>query len=201
MVSDRIICNRCGAENPSYSKYCRGCGYELPKIVVENTVPEKPVGPAKKKVALSLTIGLVIGGLFIGIIIGTLIGATASFVYFNGANQSSQSSSAFDKPLLETTDRINRNLPVMIDSETRLDNMITLDKKTFQYNYTLVNMEKGKVDTIAMKNKLEPLIINGVKTSPDAEYQRKNEMTLVHYYKDKNGNYLFSVIVTPDKYK
>jgi len=201
MASDKIVCSRCGAENPSYSKYCRGCGYELPKPVVENAVPEKPAESVKKKVSLSLTIGLVIGGLFIGIIIGALIGATASFIYFKEINQLSQSSSVVDKPLLETANRINQNLPMMIDSETRLDNMTTLDKKTYQCTYTLVNMEKGKVDTITMKKRLEPLVINAVKTSPDAEYQRKNEMTLVYYYKDKNGNYLFSVIVTPDKYK
>jgi len=201
MQSNRIKCERCETENPSYSKYCRGCGYALPKIVAENTAPEKPVESTKKKVALSLTIGLVIGGLFIGMMIGTLIGATASFVYFNGTNQFSQSSKVLDKPLLEKIEQMNRNLPVMIDSETRLDKVITPDKKTFQYTYTMINMEKEKVDTIAMKKTGEPFIINVVKTSPDLEPQRKNEMTIVYYYKDKNGDYLFSVIVTPDKYK
>lgn len=33
---EKIICTKCGAENTSKSKYCTSCGYELPKIQIEN---------------------------------------------------------------------------------------------------------------------------------------------------------------------
>jgi len=184
-------------ENPGYSKYCRGCGYELPKVVVENVVAATPV-KSPKKVSLGLTIGLVVGGLFIGVIIGIIIGSAATYIYTD-FSQSKLTSP--NKTLMQAAGNANRNLPIMLDSETRLDNMMSTDNKTFQYTYTLVNMETGKVDTTVMKNRAEPYIINTVKTSPEMESQRQQEITFVYYYKDKNGNYLFSVVVTPDKYK
>ena len=198
MKSETKICSRCETENPGYSRYCRGCGYELPEVAVENTVTETPV-KSSKKVSVGLTIGLTLGGLFIGLFLGVLIGAAASYVYndFAGVSESLNTNRA----IIDQVSNVNRNLPVMIDSETRLDNMMPVNQKTFQYTYTLVNMERGKVDTTAMKNRMEPLIINAVKTAPDMEVQRRNEMTIVYYYKDKNGNYLFSIAATPDKYK
>jgi hypothetical protein len=198
MKSDVIICSRCNGENPSYSKYCRSCGYELPQVVVEKSVVETPANP-KKKVSLGLTIGLVIGGIVAGLFIGIIIGSLSTVFYLKEYPQIQSFSS--NKVPIEAISNTNRNLPMMIDSETRLDNVMATDKKTFQYTYTLVNMEKGKVDTTAMKSRMEPYIINSVKTAPTLEQQRNEEMTFVYYYKDKNGNYLFSVAVPPEKYK
>jgi len=185
-------------ENPGYSKYCRGCGYELPKVVIENTVTPAPV-KSSKKVSLGLTIGLIIGGLVIGIMIGIVIGSVATVVYLNDYSQPKTTTA--NKTLMEAPSNVNRNLPIMVDSETRLDNMVTPDSKTFQYIYTLVNIETGKIDTTDIKSRMEPYIINNVKTSPEMESQRQREITFIFYYKDKNGNYLFSIVVTPDKYK
>jgi len=67
-------------EDSGYSKYCRGCGYELPKVAVENEIITMPV-KSSKKVSLGLTIGLAIGGLLIGIFIGIIIASTATDVY------------------------------------------------------------------------------------------------------------------------
>jgi len=197
MESDTVICSRCQTENQGYLRYCRGCGYELPKVTVENAVTKTQDKP-KKKVSLALTVGLVTGGVILGIIIGIMIGGVSTFIYLNDFPLSLNSN---NKVLMETVDNLNRNLPVMIDSETRLDNVIAANSKTFQYNYTLINMESGKVDTTAMKSKMEPFIINNVKTMPETESQRKQGMTFAFYYKDKNGNYLFSIVVTPEEYK
>jgi len=91
-------------ENPGYSKYCRGCGYELPKVVVENVVKAMPVN-SPKKVSLRLTIGLIIGGLFVGIIIGMIIGSAATYIYtdFSQSKLTKQG-----KSLMETPSNINQ---------------------------------------------------------------------------------------------
>ena len=88
----------------------------------------------------------------------------------------------------------------MIDSETRLDNAISLPNNVFQYNYTLINMLKKNIDIKSIKNQLEPSVINFVKTNPDMEIQRNNKTTINYYYKDKSGVYLFTISVSPDKY-
>jgi hypothetical protein len=89
----------------------------------------------------------------------------------------------------------------MLDSETRLDNVIPLPPKVFQYNYTLINAEKETVDTIMLKNYLETNITNFVRTSPDMKFQRDNKVTVNYCYKDKYGNYLFKISVTPEQYE
>jgi hypothetical protein len=199
MNINTIKCTRCDTENPGNSKYCRSCGYELSKIVIENIPAVQPVS-SKKRVSLGLTIGLFFVALFIGLLVGTMIGATGSLMYLNQVSKLPK----VDKPVSQMVDRApamgNQNFPMMIDSETRLDS-IANDNKTIQYIYTLVNMEAGKVDANAMKAKMKPFIINNIKTTPDLEYPRKQEMLFSFLYKDKNGNYLFSLDVTPNMYK
>jgi hypothetical protein len=51
------------------------------------------------------------------------------------------------------------------------------------------------------KKNIESLIINTVKTNPDMAFFREKEVTMKYYYKDKNGNYLFSITVVPEQYK
>ena len=50
----------------------------------------------------------------------------------------------FDKQMMKTASEINKSCPIMVDAETRLDNTVALPNKTIQYNYTLVNIEKGR---------------------------------------------------------
>lgn len=106
----------------------------------------------------------------------------------------------YDTVMMTAASEINKSCPIMIDSETRLDNAISLPNNVFQYNYTLINMLKKNIDIKSIKNQLEPSVINFVKTNPDMEIQRNNKTTINYYYKDKSGVYLFTISVSPDKY-
>jgi hypothetical protein len=61
-------------------------------------------------------------------------------------------------------------------------------------------MDKSHVDTLSLKNYLEPIIINQAKTNPQMQYQREHKWILNYYYKDMKGIYLLMISVTPDKY-
>ena len=181
-------CEKCGFENNmQYDKYCRSCGYELPQEEVEQ-ITEVPV--PKKSGTKNKRIGM-----FVGIIVGLLAMYAVQHFVFNSDLFS------IDKSVAQLANEINKNCPMMIDSETKLDNTIALPNKTFQYNYTLVNMVKEAVDTLEIKNALEPNIINFVKTNPQMKEIRDHEITINYYYKDKNGAYLFEVKVPPALYK
>jgi hypothetical protein len=52
-----------------------------------------------------------------------------------------------------------------------------------------------------LKEYLEPNITNFVRTNPDMKFQRDNKVTINYYYKDKDGNYLFTISVTPGQYE
>ena len=177
-------CNECGNENAGNLKYCRWCGYELLKPKVEGI--QHPAQKQKKVVNYKA---------LIGIIVGATAFLAASFLV------QQLRSPSFDKVMLKTASEINKSCPIMIDSETRLDNTITLPPKVFQYNYTLVNIEKKTVDITALKDYLEPNITNFVRTNPDMKFQRDNKVTINYYYQDKDRNYLFTISVTPEQYE
>ena len=184
---EKIQCDKCGADNFSSSKYCSTCGYELPKTIVEYAPQGKPV-KVKRKMTMAQIIGLIVG---IGV-----ASIASTFV-----QKCVFPKPTIDKVLVEVANTMNKTLPMMFDADTRGDNIMALPNKTLVYNYTLVNYENGMIDTVVVKNALEPNIINGIKTSPEMKYLRDNNVTFQYRYKDKNGNYMFSIIVTPERYK
>jgi hypothetical protein len=111
------------------------------------------------------------------------------------------SNDAFEKTMIKAASDLNKTCPMMVDRETRLDNAIALPGNIFQYNYTLINMKKDSVDFVAMQNEMEPAILNGVKTSPDLKAYREHKITMAYNYVDKNGAFVFKILITPEKYK
>jgi len=186
---ERIICNRCDAYNMSAQKYCRECGYELPKSQIEEMVEETETKPQKPKLQLNLKS-------ILGIIVVTIIAAAVSF-----AVQQFFFKPKIDKELMKMASELNKSCPIMVDAETRLDNMVVLPNKTFQYNYSLVNIGREDIDTLYIKNFLEPNIVNNIKTNPQMKELRDKKVTLQYYYKDRNGAYLFMISVKPKQYE
>lgn len=109
--------------------------------------------------------------------------------------------SSIDKQMMEMASELNKSLPMMVDGETRLDNTIALPNNVFQYNYTLINMVRDSINIEEAKSILESRIVNTVKTNPDMKYFRDKKTTVNYYYNDKKGVYIFTISVTPDKYK
>ncbi|MCX6246617.1 MAG: hypothetical protein NTW10_02685 [Bacteroidetes bacterium] len=183
-----VNCKNCGTDNPTTSKYCSGCGYELPRIKTENLNESLQQKTTKNKDKRKQVFGVIIGIIAFGL------------SYF-AVQQIFFKTPSFDKGMMNIASELNKTCPIMVDAETRLDNAIALPGNIFQYNYTLVNIDKANADTLSMKNYLGPSITNFVKTNPQMKFQRDHKTTMNYYYKDKNGVYLFIISVTPDKYK
>jgi hypothetical protein len=115
---------------------------------------------------------------------------------------SADSAAIYAQLLVSDANELNSQCPIMVDKETRLDNAQPMVKEnTLRYNYTFIDREKKYFKDIPkVKDRLAPGIINVVKTNPDLEIYRQHQTTLEYYYKDKNGEFLFSVVVTPDLY-
>ena len=178
-------CNKCGNDNADNSKYCRECGCELPKPKVEEI--QQPVQKSiKKKDYKNLTIGIVGAVCFI-----------ASYFLVPQLFKTPK----LDKEMMKIASEINKSCPIILDRETQLDNVMVLPPNVLQYQYTLINMEKETTDTMMLKNALEPKITNSVRTNPNMQFQRDKKVTFKYYYKDKDGNYLFTISVTPEQYK
>ena len=175
-------CNECGNDNADNSKYCSNCGNDLLKQKDEHFL-QKPIKKVNYKKVIGMTVGVI--ALYI-----------AYFLIHQPFNAHD-----LDKVLIKTSSEINKSCPIMIDSVTRLDNTTALPSKILQYNYTLISMEKEKVDIIELRSYLEQKIINNVRTNPDLKFFRDNKVKTNYYYKDKVGIYLFTISVTPEQYK
>lgn len=108
---------------------------------------------------------------------------------------------SIEKLLKETANNLNKSCPMIVDSETQLDNVVVMPGNVFQYNYTLVNMQRETIDIEGMRNYIKPILINNIKTSPELKIYRDNKVTLAYYYKDRDGVYLTKIEITPDKYE
>jgi hypothetical protein len=132
-------------------------------------------------------------------IIVTIAGIVAFGLTYFGAQQLFKAPS-FDKAMMEAASELNKTCPIMVDQDTRLDNALALPDNIFQYNYTLVNLEKSEVNVDTVKKYVEPGLINNVKTNPDLKVYRDNKVTMAYNYRDKNGVFVLKINVTPDLY-
>lgn len=106
-----------------------------------------------------------------------------------------------DISVLKFTKEMNKTCPTMIDPETRLDKVIASVDNSLQFNYTLVFRDKDSIAIGNLKNFMEPVILNKIKTSPSlSKYLNKN-LTWIYSYNDKNGDFIFKITYTPEQFK
>ena len=184
---ERVTCNKCETQNKTNSKYCSNCGFELPKVI---TVQQDVVQEIKKQKKPNKPA-------LIGIIAGIIV---FSISYW-GVQKVFFSTPVFDKQLMTIASELNKTCPIVIDAQTQLDNSIALPNNTFQYNYTLVAMEKYSVDTNEFKAYMKPIILEQVKTNPQMKLFRDNEVIINYLYRDKNKQYIALIAITPNMYK
>lgn len=186
-VPNKNQCSNCGSGNPDYAKYCSICGFEIHKIASESTINPATLPIPQKKNKIIPIIGIAFGIIMLTAIIYSV--RHFDFKTF-----------FIDKEMILVAEEINKSCPIMVDSETRLDNATALPGNIFQYNYTLVNYTIDGLDAVELKNFMEPVITNNVRTNPQMQYQRDKKTTVNYYYKDKEGVFLFVISVGPDKY-
>ena len=107
----------------------------------------------------------------------------------------------FEAVLNKTAQKVNEKCPMMVDSETRLDNAVILPEKIIMYNYTLVNVSKASFSINAAKQYMTTRLVNNVKTNPDLKVFRDNKVSMHYSYKDKNGTHLFNIEINPSHYQ
>lgn len=132
----------------------------------------------------------------IGTIVGTVAAAIIGLLIQNYFNKPV----SFDQAMMQVASELNRSCPIMVDSETRLDNAIALPDNKFQYNYTLINYTIDEIDIQQLRDNIEPGIINNVKTNPDLKTFREHAVSMVYAYKDKNSEHLLKIEVNSDQY-
>ena len=106
-----------------------------------------------------------------------------------------------DRHLIEMANQFNKNLPLMADSNTRLDTTMAMPGNNFMYIFTLINLSINELDINDFNEIQRPNIVNSLKTNPDMFDFRKNKVTLVYVYRDKNNNEITRFEITYDEYE
>jgi hypothetical protein len=187
MTYEKIDCPHCGASNKSTLKYCMSCGFALPPKPVINQVSDKEKQPAKRNNIRAAIIGVAL----------TVVLSFGLPILYKLLLQKP----AYDAVLTRVASEFNKNCPIMVDRETRLDNALSIGNNLLQYNYTLMNLSKSDLDTAVLKQKVEPSIIEDIKTNPQMKLFRDMKTTLNYAYRDKNGAFVFLISITPDQYQ
>jgi hypothetical protein len=105
-----------------------------------------------------------------------------------------------DESLSELVENVNKMCPVMIDTETRLNKVTVSADKTVQFDFVLVNISATQMDVELLKSRIEPSLINEVKTNAQMKAFRDNQAILQYDFSDKKGTFLFSTVVKPEDY-
>ena len=127
-------------------------------------------------------------------------GVVAFIIMYFVAQGVFQNLFSFDKAMMKAASELNEVCPMMVDADTRLDNVVALPPNSFQYNYTLVNLSKSDVVVEEFRTYMLPQLINNVKTNPDMSSFRKNMVTMIYVYKDKLGEHITKFTISPEEY-
>ena len=88
----------------------------------------------------------------------------------------------------------------MVDSETRLDSTVGINRQ-FRYNYTLVNYAAEELDPAAIKNGMQPKLINNFCSNDDMKFFVENKVPLTYAYFGKNGKQITIITISADQCK
>lgn len=129
----------------------------------------------------------------VGIVVGTVVMVLVQQFFFKAPT--------LDEAMTKAAKDLNKTCPIMVDQYSRLDSTLALPGHVFQYNFTLVNLEKSEVNLDTVKKYIEPGIINNIKTNPEMKKLRDNKVAFNYYYRDKKGVFVLNIAVTPDQYQ
>jgi hypothetical protein len=104
------------------------------------------------------------------------------------------------KELTALVNKYNTACPIMISNDIRMESVNILPNNTVQYDFTLVHVQKERIDVTALKKSVENEILTSSKTNPSLEAFRDNESAVIYNYKDSSEKELFEIILTPDMY-
>ena len=107
------------------------------------------------------------------------------------------SAGSIDEYLQKYVSEQNSKLPMMVDSETRLDSMIVINKTICYYN-TVVHYSAS--NEVAQKiNAFGPKIVNRICTSKETQKWVKNGFTFSYAYYDNDGKQITVISVAPSQ--
>ena len=107
----------------------------------------------------------------------------------NGFAKQTADQRSLSVELTKTAAMLNKNGPVMLDEETRLDSVATF-KNYIIYNNTMVNYSVEQLDPNQFTTLLQDIVIKPLCSNKDLKAFKDYGVTMVYRYVDKSGNFI-----------
>jgi hypothetical protein len=127
------------------------------------------------------------------VVVAAVVGSFVAREYFSKRPST-------DKILIQTSNELNRTLPMMVDQHTRLDATFPGPGNSLTYKYTLVGSKASDLKTEEIKKWLHPKIIQNYKTHPDMQDLRDLSTVLNYHYFDAAGTFVLALEADPAKF-
>ncbi len=124
------------------------------------------------------------------------------FMLISNINQAiaNPSKEELSKAFQETMATVNKTLPKMISSDTRLDH-VTGENNTFHYQYTLVKYSHAEINIEAFKQSMRPELLKNLCTNSTTEFARRYNIPMIYTYFGKAGQKITTLKVAPSECK
>jgi len=103
----------------------------------------------------------------------------------------------FNGTLIKVADELNRNLPIMVDRNTRLDSTMALPDGKFVYLYTIIGLDETAINKETFADRMRPKLINNYRTEESMKTFRENNMQLLYKYKTEKGESIADITISP----
>jgi hypothetical protein len=105
------------------------------------------------------------------------------------------------KTLASATARLNRDCPEMVDDETRLDSVLLTPEVQLSYHYTLISRDRSDINEQAFRAYIIPRILNNVHANNDLKVHRDSSLTMIFNYRDRSGELITEISLSPEQYR
>lgn len=129
----------------------------------------------------------------VGAIFGALIGGAVG----NAVGKSVSQKMTVDEALVRVVDQLNKQLPMTVDRDTRLDTTQAGPGRAFTYHYTMVTARASEIDTTVFYRAMSSHLRNSVCTNPDMQVFFQNGVTVSYSYRGSDGRHVTKVVITP----
>jgi hypothetical protein len=128
-----------------------------------------------------------------------IIGAVIGFAVVSGMLHTGHSHISTRDYLIAAAETANKQLPTMVDADTRLDKVEVGDgtNNVLIYDYTLPKLAKNQIDASVLQKNILPYLIANYRTNNTMQSLRDRGVALDYHYVDKNGDFIFEQPVSP----
>jgi hypothetical protein len=119
------------------------------------------------------------------------------FIFLVMISSICQSATSVEQKLLKASTEYNKQLPSVMDRDTRADTTSVGPGRKFTFWFSIVSKRAVDIDKVQFNQNISPGIRRGVCSDPALRNFFKDGVTLTYLYRGNDGVYITEINVTP----